>query len=145
MRLFTSIPSTRNPFKASRLRIKNCRKLSSSNNSNLTRSIFIRSPSEESANEIIFAHCSITLRSRIDLVVLTSKLSTTLVEDVAVSFVSEDSAAFMPSKNFFVPCAEIDEVKPYCSSKLLVLSVSIFVSMTLFIIIAISYTLLKFK
>ena len=44
-----------------------------------------------------------------------------------------------------VPCAEMEDVKPYCSSKLLDLSVSILVRITLLIIIAISYTLLKFR
>ena len=80
-----------------------------------------------------------------DFVVFTSKLSTTLEDDVEVSLASAEIDALIPSKNFFVPCAEIEDVKPYCSSKLLDLSVSILVSITLLIIIAISYTLLKFK
>jgi len=80
-----------------------------------------------------------------DLVVFTSKLSTTFDDDVEVSLASAEIDAFIPSRNCFVPCAEMEDVKPYCSSKLLDLSVSILVRITLLIIIAISYTLLKFR
>ncbi|MPN00942.1 hypothetical protein SDC9_148140 [bioreactor metagenome] len=51
-----------------------------------------------------------TLRKRIDLVVFTSRLSTTLDDDVDVSLASAEMDALIPSKNFFVPCAEIDDV-----------------------------------
>ena len=77
------------------------------------------------------------LRKRIDLVVFTSKLSTTFDDDVEVSLASAEIDAFIPSRNCFVPCAEMEDVKPYCSSKLLDLSVSILVRITLLIIIAI--------
>ena len=80
-----------------------------------------------------------------DLVVFTSKLSTTFDDDVAVSFVSAEIDALIPSKNCFVPFAETEDVNPYCSSKLYDLSLSILVRITLLIIIAISYTLLKFR
>ena len=61
-----------------------------------------------------------------DLVVFTSKLSTTFDDDVAVSFVSAEIDALIPSKNCFVPFAETEDVNPYCSSKLYDLSLSDF-------------------
>jgi hypothetical protein len=79
------------------------------------------------------------------LVVLTSKVSTTLDDEKVVSFESVEIDALIPSKNDFEPCAGIDEVNPYCSSKLFVRSFSIFDKITLFIIMAISYTLVKLR
>ena len=77
-----------------------------------------------------------------DFVVFTSRLSTTLDDDVEVSLASAEIDALIPSRNCFVPCAEMEEVKPYCSSKLLDLSVSILVSITSTIYLLVTFLLL---
>ena len=41
----------------------------------------------------------------------TSKLSTTFDDDVEVSLASAEIDALIPSRNCFVPCAEIDDVR----------------------------------
>ena len=47
-----------------------------------------------------------------DLVVFTSKLSTTFDDEEDVSRASAEMDALMPAKNLFVPSAEIEDVKP---------------------------------
>ena len=66
-------------------------------------------------------------------------------DDVEVSLASAEIDAFYSIKELFCSLCEMEDVKPYCSSKLLDLSVSILVRITLLIIIAISHTLLKFR
>ena len=75
----------------------------------------------------------------------TPSWGTELGQGEGYKFSFEDMDDFIPIKNFSDPWTDKSEEMLYSSLLPVVLSFSILVNMTLFIIIAISYTLLKLR